>query len=237
MPADFAVLPKHIGTYRVLGQIYLALGHYDRAADLFRRVLGADPENVLAYAGLGAIYREKGLLEQASWHYLRASELSPGNPEIHRELCDLFFASEIGFRRVPKTRGRLARTYARDGLLSKATEELRAILAEEPERSDLVVMLIELLWRQGCFVQAETLASRLLERLPECLKANLVLGSILHKSGRERKGRVLLQRAQALDPQNRLAQELLGDDNLLPPRVVRLPLNEDELPPLELDYL
>jgi len=45
------------------------------------------------------------------------------------------------------------------------------------------------------------------------------------------------QQAQSLDPRNKLAQEILGEDSPLPPRVVRLPLEDEELPPLGLDYL
>lgn len=232
-----AHFPRHIGTYRVLGQIYLALGHYDRAADLFRRVLGADPEDVLAYAGLGTVYCEKGLLEQAIWHYLRAFELSPGNGEIRRELLALFARTDLGPRRVGQTCGSLARTYVRGRLLGKAIGELRSILREEPERHDLRVMLLELLWRQGQLDEAEEVGRDLLEELPECLKANLIVGSIWLKVGREEQGRELLQQAQSLDPQNKLAQEVLGGDSPLPPRVVRLPLEDKELPPLGLDYL
>src|SRR5690606_14917757 len=53
---------------------------------------------------------------------------------------------------------------------------------------------------------------------------------------RDEEGRVLLQRCQVLDPDNLLAQSVLGAQSPLPLRVSRLPLDDQALPPLELPY-
>ncbi len=230
--------PKHIGSYATLGQAYFQMGKHEEAANLFRRVLGADPEHALAYASIGIIYEERGLDEEALWQLQRAFELSPGNVELRRELTALGGAQSVaGEARCKLTRGALARTYMRGQLYPKAVGELRALLAEDPTRYDLRVALAEALWCDRQYAAAEQVCEAILAKLPNCLKANLILGAIRLNSERDEQARGLLQRAQELDPENRLAQALFGTRSPLPQRTVRLPMDDADLPPLDLPYL
>jgi tetratricopeptide (TPR) repeat protein len=221
--------PRHLGTYGVLGQIYLELGRYEDAANLLRRLLGADPENVIGYVGLGAIYEARGLLDEAIWQFERAVELSPRNPQVRAELSRLHRQrTPEGAGRIAMSRGALARVYMRAQLFPKAIGELRELVAEEPHRFDLRVALAEALWHDRRLADAEAVCQGILAELPHCLKANLILGRLWLQTDQDDQARALLQRAQALDPENAVAQAIFGDDSPLPVRVARLPLTEEE---------
>ena len=230
--------PRHIKTYSTLGQICLELGEHEMAANLFRRMLSADPEHALSYASLGAIYEERGLRDEAVWQLERALEISPSNVEIRRELCRLYGESRpFSTPRAKMTRGALARAYLRGRLFPKAVGELRDLVREEPNRFDLRVALAEGLWHSARYGEAELVSAKVLAQLPNCLKGNLILGKLWLNTDRDAEARTLLQRAQALDPDNAVAQALFGSLSPLPPRVARLPMRETDHEPLDLPYL
>lgn len=230
--------PKHVGTYSSLGQICLAMGQHDEAVDLFRRAISADPENAVAHAGLGTIYAARGQRDDAIGEMERALELAPANRETRHALRRLYGrGSAAGLMRVKMTRGALARTYLRGQLHAKGIGEAKAILAEEPHRFDLRVALAEALWRDGRHTDAEAACESILLDSPYCLKANLLLGKLWLNGDKDDEARRLLQRAQDLDPENLVAQKVFGPDSPLPPRVVRLPIRDEDAPPLDLPYL
>jgi tetratricopeptide (TPR) repeat protein len=229
--------PRHVATYGILGRIYLELGDHKTAADLFRRVLSADPEHVLSYVGLAVVSEEGGRPDEALWQWERAFELSPGNPEIRKELGRLQGRRGNLPARVKPNRATLARAYMRGRLHSKAVGELRAILKAQPLRYDMQVALAESLWHSQRWAAAEQVCGQILADLPYCLKANLILGQIWLNTEQDGGARTLLQRAQALDPENGVARQVLGAHSALPPRIVRLPMRESDMPPLDLPYL
>ncbi len=215
--------PKCLAVYRSLGKAMLEAGEERLAADMFQRVLSGDPEDFVARVGMSILADRQGDLQRAVWHMERAFELDPNNATIQEELRRLLGRRDgVEPGRVNLTRGALARLYMRGGLLSRAIRELRALVAEEPQRVDLRVALAEALWRNENRVQAEEACLQVLDELPYCLKANVLLGEIWARSGRE-EGSVYIHRAEALDPENRLAVELLGDTSPFQRREVRLP--------------
>lgn len=233
-----AVFPKHVATYGILGQACMQMGQHEDAANLFRRVLGADPENTLGYVGLGAIYAERGLWDEALWQFRRASELSPGNREIRAELLAL--SARFGLApddRLEMTRAALARTYLRGQLYPKAAGELRELVQEQAERFDLRVALAEALWHCDKREDVQAVCQGILGVLPNCVKANLILGQMLLNTEQDEEGRRLLSVAQRMDPENAVAQRLMGARSPLPPRIVRLPSRAEDNPPPDLPYL
>jgi len=230
--------PKHVETYSILGQAYLQMGQYEEAASIFRRVLSADPENVLAYASLATVFEERGLYEEALWQLERALELSPGNREVRRELIRL--RTERGMSAPPRlqmTGGGLARLYVRGQLYPKAIGELRELIRTRAHRYDLRVALAEALWQDGQHQEAATICQGILADIPNCLKANLILGQLWLHTEKDEEARVLLQRAQTLEPENATAQVLFGSRSPLPPRTPRLPFREEDAPPIAIPYL
>jgi tetratricopeptide (TPR) repeat protein len=99
------------------------------------------------------------------------------------------------------------------------------------------VALAEALWHDRQYADAEVVCQGILADLPNCLKANLILGQIWLNSQRDEEARALLQRAQELDPENKMAQALFGARSPLPLRTVRLPMTDADAPPVDLPYL
>ena len=140
--------PRHIDTYRIMGKALLEKQEYDAATDIFLRILGADPNDFISYVGLSIIFEEASQHDQALWHLERAYEIQPYNVAIQAELRKLYAVHtkrHLGI--IPLTRGALARLYMQGELYQQAIAELQQILAEEPSRMDLQVLLAEALWR------------------------------------------------------------------------------------------
>jgi len=224
--------PKHLATYRLLGKAMLEAGQDELAEDMFQRVLSGDPEDFVSWVGMSIIRERQDDLQGAIWHLERAFELVSNNAAIQDELRGLYARRDgVESSRVQLTQGALARLYMQGNLLSRAVEEFRTILTREPKRVDVRVALAEALWRNEQRVQAEEACLRVLEELPHCLKANLILGTLWVGSGRE-EGRTHLRVAQALDPENQMAVELLGDASPLQLREVQIPYLE-QVPQME----
>ncbi len=216
--------PKHIETYCLLGEACLEKEMYREAIEFFQRTLSGDPENLIARVGLGIIYDEQGALPEAIWQLERAFELAPGNAEVRRELQRLHArrdGSEKG--RLKLTRGALGRLYSRNGLYERAIGEFQAVLQQDPELPDIQIALAEALWSEGRRVEAVESCQDLVGKLPNCLKANLILGAIWIQSENVEAGEEKLELARSLDPENVVAQEMMGKDSPLPPEEVLIP--------------
>lgn len=221
--------PKFIEAYQLLGKACLEKGDLSSAAEMFLRVLGADPENLIAYIGLADVYKAEGKIEQAIWFLEKAIDLEPAHKELKKELENLYREAGIAELIPHYTLAGLGRTYIKSGLLEQAVQTLNEALEREPNRVDLRVSLAEALWRMGRRLEAAQTCLEVLEVLPNCLKANLILGYIW-SSINPGEARVKLELAQALDPFNRKAWELFGRDSPLQPRRVKIPRFEPAPP-------
>jgi len=225
--------PKHAATYQLLGKAMLEAGQDDHATDMFRRVLSADPENLIAWAGMSEIHTRRSELDSAVWYMERAYEMAPDNKAVEEELRHLYGRRDgVETQRVQLTRGALARLYLKGDLLSRAVNELRELVAQDPDRPDLQVTLAEALWRNEQRLEAAEICQQVLDAMPYCLKANLILGEVWTSSGRE-EGEVYLRRAEAVDPENQMAQELFGATSPLIAREMRIVPLEYVPPPDE----
>jgi len=202
--------PKYVLIYRLLGTALLEAGQDEYAEDMFRRVLSADPEDYLAWAGMSDVLERRGDLISAIWFLERAFELASDSTVLEEHLGELRSRRDgVLEEHVDLTRAALARLYIRGDLPSRAISELSVLVAENPERPDLMLALAEAYWRDDQRVEASDLCQQVLNELPYCLKANLILVDIWRETGRDEAG-LYWRRAQALDPENRVAHELLG---------------------------
>jgi len=196
----FKYFPKHIDTYRLLGKAYLETQRYGDAADILQRVLSSIPDDFISHLGMSIIREDEGNLDEAIWHMERAFEVQPANRAIQDELRRLYGRRDgLEPPKIRLTRGALARMYAKGDLYPQAIAELRAAMAEDPQRLDLQVILADVYGRAGQRVEAASICNGLLRKLPYCLIANQVMADILADSERSGDARVYHQRAQALD--------------------------------------
>lgn len=218
------IYPRHIETYSLLGQACLENGDIREAVELFQRALSANPEDVTAWTGLAAAYEQDDLPEVTAWNLERAFELDPTQNGVRQELQRLYGQiHHVKELRLKLNSAALGRTYLRGGLYQQAVNEFRSVLAKEPNLRHIKVGLAIAHWQLGQRVEAAEVCLDILDELPNCIQANLILGEIWLRSDRETEGEQLLQLAEELDPENRMAQELFGQQSPLPPRQPMLP--------------
>jgi len=228
-----SLYPKHLHTYRILGEACLEQGEYEQARQLFARALACDPEDLFARVGIAAAHEKKGDWDRAIWHLERGYELSPGNAELRKELQRLQAQRDgTSSARMKLTSGAVARLYARSQLWMQAIPELRNLLKQNPDLADLKVALADALWNAGQKKEAADVCQEILATYPHCLKANLILGEIWLRGEQEAEGRALLQLAQDIDPENATAQKVFGPRSPLPARMVKVPRLEEIAAPV-----
>jgi tetratricopeptide (TPR) repeat protein len=200
--------PDALEIQRLLGEVYLAQGRLDEAQQTFDWILINDPENVIAYCDRALICEHQSDIDTALDCYQQAYELSRGNSQIRQEFNHL--SAKAGQQEFMLSRAGLARLYMRGDLLTQATQEWEAVLAAAPDRLDARLGLMETYWREGIHDQVEQVASLILEDIPNCEKALLLLAHVISAFNMQR-ARELVQRAELLDPELVMAQELFGD--------------------------
>ena len=195
------LFPKHIDTYRLLGKAYLENQRYTEASDILKRVLSVIPDDFISQIGLSIIREDEGNLDAAIWHMERAFEVQPSNAAIQEELRRLYGKRDgLQPHRVRLTRGALVRMYAKGELYPQAIAEARAALAEDPQRTDLMIILARCYYSSGQEVEATEVCSRLISKLPFCYEANRILAEILPKTSKAEDAKTYQQRVSALDP-------------------------------------
>lgn len=237
--------PKNVHARRLLAEALWEAGAPEEAREHFESILQLDPEDFVSYAGLGLIAEQAGQLDEALAYLHRASELAPASEEVRAELLRLHQRKGLGDSASLKiTRAALARIYARSDSPARAIPELRAVLAEQPQRLDLRLTLAELLFRQGYLAEAQQEAEQVLRAAPDSIKAQLILAAVAKAEGRDQNAAELFERVRAMDPLCEYAERLLGPQCPLPPTdplldvpdyLLGRPSKEQELAELELE--
>ncbi|HEY4033828.1 MAG TPA: tetratricopeptide repeat protein [Ktedonobacteraceae bacterium] len=203
-----ASFPESLEAQRLLGEVYLAQGRLEEALHAFDWVLTNDPENVLAYCNRAMVSERMSDVDTALDCYQQAYELSRGNGQIREEFTKL--SARVGQQGFVFSRAGLARLYVRGDLLSQAVQEWEAVLTATPERLDARTGLLETYWREGSLDHVEELATQILQGVPGCVKALLLLAHVTASKDMAR-AQALLRQVEALDPDLVMAQELFAD--------------------------
>jgi len=217
------LFPKQIDTYRLLGKAYLENQRYTEASDILKRVLSVIPDDFISQIGLSIIREDEGNLDAAIWHMERAFEVQPSNAAIQEELRRLYGKRDgLQPHRVRLTRGALVRMYAKGELYPQAIAEARAALAEDPQRTDLMIILARCYFNSGQEVEATEVCSRLLSKLPFCYEANRILSLILPKTSKSEDAKIYQQRVNALDPYHGLTSPNAPTSDQVPDNAVTI---------------
>ncbi len=193
--------PMHVETYRLLGKAFLEARRYEDAANIFQRVLMAVPDDFVSQVGMSIIRDDEGRVDDAIWHMERAFEVQPSNSAIQGELRRLYGRRDgVEPSKIRLSRDTLANMYTQGELFDQAIAEIRSILAEQPDRPDLQVMLMRAYYRSGQKGEAAEIASTLLKKYPNCVDALRLLVDIDPGSENMENTREFRHRLSQLDP-------------------------------------
>ena len=168
--------PRHVETYRLLGQALLEQSSYQEASDLFLRILSVDPEDFIAHVGLSQIAKSDENYRRAIWHIERASDIRPNNEQIEEERRNLYDLAKVELpESAGLTQAAVARIYMRSGMYQQAISDLNSLLENEPNRLDARVLLAETYWAADKGGDASTQANKILDLLPDSYKAHAIL--------------------------------------------------------------
>lgn len=216
--------PKHLETYRLLGKAYLESRRYTEAVDIFGRLLMAVPDDFVAHVGLSIIRDEENKLDDAIWHMERAFEAQPANAAIQGELQRLYGRRDgMEPPKIRMTRGALARIYIQGELYPQAIAEIRTVLAEDTQRSDMQVLLALSYFKSGQKSDASDICNQLLKRYPYCFDANRIMVELLPAAaGSAESTQVYRMRVGELDPYASFAKGAIFQSNDVPDASVNL---------------
>ncbi|GCE16653.1 tetratricopeptide repeat protein [Dictyobacter kobayashii] len=203
-----AFFPESLEAQRLLGEVYLAQGKLEDAQQAFDWVLTNDPENVVAYCSRALVSEQMSDYDTALDCYQQAYELSRGNGQIRQAFNQL--SEKAGQQGFMFSRAGLARLYMRGDLLSQASQEWDMVLAMSPDRLDARTGLLEVYWRQGLNDRAAQLAEQILQDVPGCIKALLLLAYVTAPQDMLR-SKELVKQVEAFDPDLVMAHDLFAD--------------------------
>ena len=193
--------PKHLETYRALGNAYLEARRYSDAADIFQRVLTSVPDDFVSHLGMSIVYDEQKNLDQAIWHMERAYEANPSNGGVQAELRRLYGRRDgLEPPKIQLTRGALAKMYIRGSQYGQAIQEIKTVLQDDKERLDLKVLMAQAYFRSGKKLEASEVCTEILKVSPYCFDANRILVEILPGTSLASNVDTYKRRLQQLDP-------------------------------------
>jgi tetratricopeptide (TPR) repeat protein len=198
--------PKCLDTYRLLGKGYLEARRFTEAEDILKRLLLAVPDDFIGNLGMSILFDEQKNINNAIWHMERAFEVQPSNTAIQGELRRLYGRRDgLEPPQIRLTRGALAQMYARGNQIPQAIAEIRAMLTEDADRMDLLVLLARVYFRGGQKVEATDTCTTLLKKYPYCLDANRIMVEILTDTSRNDSTQIYRHRVNALEPYSAFA--------------------------------
>ncbi|MBI5353083.1 MAG: tetratricopeptide repeat protein [Chloroflexi bacterium] len=216
--------PKNLETYRLLGKAYLESKRFGDAVDIFSRVLNAVPEDFIAHVGMSIIRDEQNKLDDSIWHMERAFESQPSNAAIQSELQRLYARRDgVEPLKIRMTRGALAFMYVQGELYPQAIAEVRSVLAEDPNRGDMKVLLARAYFRSGQKADASDMCAQLLKQYPYCLDANRIMMELLPATaGATESTQVYRTRVVEMDPYATFAKGSVFQSNQVADAAVNL---------------
>lgn len=207
--------PKHLETYRLLGKSYLESKRYGEAVDIFGRVLMSVPDDFVAHVGMSIIHDEENKSDDAIWHMERAFEAKSANAAIQGELQRLYGRRDgMEPPKIRMTRGALAHMYVQGELYPQAIAEIRAVLAQDPQRGDMQVLLAYSYFKAGQKSDASDMCAQLLKRYPYSFDANRIMVELSPAtSGAAEMAQVYRTRVGELDPYSTYAKGSVFQSN------------------------
>ncbi|MFN8527891.1 MAG: tetratricopeptide repeat protein [Anaerolineae bacterium] len=192
--------PKNVAAYRYLGRALVYNARYDEGSAALRRVLSVIPDDYMAHLSLSEAYDGLKRGDPAIWHLERAFEQQPNNRELIEGVRSLYRRYRSIEPKVQLTGAAVARQHLANGRTTQAIETLRGSVARTPDRVDLKLLLAQTLWRHGDEVGGAETALDVLELLPDCLEANVLMTDLWLRENRPSDAQRYLNRVESIDP-------------------------------------
>lgn len=188
---DFAVAWSNLGcVFNALGEIWLAIHHFEKAVTL-------DPNFLDAYINLGNVLKEARIFDRAVSAYLRALALSPTNAVVHGNLACVYYEQQLTdlaietYRRAielqpnfPDAYCNLANALKEKQLVREAEDCYNTALTLHPGHADSLNNLANIKREQGFIEEATRLYLKALDVFPEFAAAHSNLASVLQQQGK-----------------------------------------------------
>ena len=200
--------PVYANVYNMLGFIYSQRGLPEKAVELFRRALAVNPNYTEAQLNLTITLADMGVYEQAldELGKAQARERRAGAP-VPSPVRD----------RLANAHANLGRLYHELRLFERAVAEFDKALTWAPRFADLHWHRAHSLAEEGALDEAARELLKALEINPRYTQAYLDLGLVFLRRGNRDQAVQAWQKAQTLDPENRLAKIYLRQVEGLPP--------------------
>jgi tetratricopeptide (TPR) repeat protein len=193
--------PKNRDAYLLLGRILIAQRHWEEAAEVLRRLLGADPLNATAHQLLSQAYAQMFQLDNALFHLERAFDQTPNDRQIIAGLRELYSRSRgQKVEKIQLTAGAVAGQYLSNGLPDQAIDILKKASQRFPERIDLKLMLALSYQAAEMHIEAAEAAVDVLKNLPFALQANRIVAEFWLAQQRPSDARLNITRIEEVDP-------------------------------------
>jgi len=201
--------PSSLRALESIGDVNVALGRHDRAIERYEAYTALDDRNARILYKLGLARYRAGRGQDSIAALKQALAIEPGMGEAHyvlglaqRDLDQMPAARkslEEAARRSPASqtaaREALAAAYLQDGDFNRAINQLEALAALEPSRSDRLVALGLAQARAGREDAAVITLGRAVERFPDAPHVYAALGHVWLTEAQRRDDRVALKKA------------------------------------------
>jgi tetratricopeptide (TPR) repeat protein len=196
-----SVYPKNASAYRNLGRALMRQQRYEEAGEIFRRLLGAIPDDFSAHYQLSIVYEQAKQADPAIYHIERAFDQQPNNKQVNdrlRLLYKNFKNTQVD--KIQLTAGTVANQYLKAGNFPQAIELLKRTLEKMPDRTDLRLLLARAYWESRQAIEAAETSVALLKSSPYVLEANRVMTDFWLEQDRPSDAQRFLSRIEELDP-------------------------------------
>ncbi|NBX93913.1 MAG: tetratricopeptide repeat protein [Proteobacteria bacterium] len=187
--------------FHLLGNVYTKKGKFKKAILAFERTLLLDPFHTEAAIALSSLYNDMGKYTEGASIYSktkkRLEKLQPGfDPRINKQLA--------------QKHAELGAFYMRYERFREAYHEFAKALNLEPENLQCTLQMAKCLFRIGDKEGALTLLRKTCEAYPKSVELKIQLGVCYHAQKRLKEAQREWQEAQALEPENKMANMYLS---------------------------
>lgn len=187
--------------FHLLGHVYTKKGKFKKAVLAFERTLLLDPFHTEAAIALSSLYNDMGKYKEGANIYSktkkRLERLQPGfDPRINQQLA--------------QKHAELGAFYMRYERFREAHHEFAKALNLEPGNLQCTLQMAKCLSRTGDKEGALVLLRKTAETHPKSVDLKIQLGVCYHSQKRLSEAQREWQEAQAIEPENKMAQMYLS---------------------------